>query len=138
VEPDGINPDPHQAAAIDGPSAILVTHAWGLPARMDTLTRLARPHHLTIMHRKMITDGPSARKTVLLSTDATSPAGSTAADVHPPPTGRRNHSTFRAPEPNYVSADTSICSTWPNFVRSRSRSDHTTTRATTGQISTLR
>ncbi|MCT9080443.1 DegT/DnrJ/EryC1/StrS family aminotransferase [Streptomyces fulvoviolaceus] len=44
LEPDGVNLDPTALAAVASScSAAVVTHAWGIPARMDALAQTAEP-----------------------------------------------------------------------------------------------
>ncbi|MCX6374482.1 MAG: DegT/DnrJ/EryC1/StrS family aminotransferase, partial [Armatimonadetes bacterium] len=44
-----MNPDGIEAAITDRTKAIIVTHAWGLPAEMDRITEIARRHGLTVI-----------------------------------------------------------------------------------------
>ena len=51
IEPDSHNMDPDklEAAITEQTKAVIVTHAWGLPARMDRIVEIAHRHNLIVI-----------------------------------------------------------------------------------------
>jgi len=51
IEPDSLNMDPDklEAAITERTRAVIVTHAWGLPAQMDRIVEIAHRHNLIVI-----------------------------------------------------------------------------------------